>query len=585
MPEKTSEALNNRLSLEEAKYGLQYRLHVGPRLLRTSKAYFLRMTVRFIAPNTNEDEENVEDLLEPEPESASEASNPTLGQTLDVGFETKSPVDPLLPFHERTSSQTLHRSDPILSQDLGDIIEYHTQPPFLPPIADVLSTTPSNPDVTSDAPLRPYSDPSFERSDSATLIRGSVDWPMISPGHKYSSPSLSQKRSPNDVSHISPFSNSAFSPNSSLSLSWPVKDPLEARLFHHYIVACSDWVDICDSRRHFTREVPKRAAHFPVILNAILGLASRHLWLIGKLDEDRSQPYVDQCLQSLIVALEDPLAHWDENFLVAVILLRLHEEIGEDDEQCHHFGTARILNSISSFASDGGLRESASWVSLRQHIYVSLTKQQPFNLSLDNYKHSSVFRDYDDEAWTNRIVYQFALILQHVFEDAEQANTLSREKWTELNADTDEWCRTKAWSFAPLYADPKAGDSFDGTWPVLPTPQGVVAIGLQYYHLCKILLTIYSPNASLVGLAGVRARKSTDAAIRKHIRIVIGYGVSNSHCSNVMFQGSHILSACGAYIVDKAEQQACVEYLTSLQSMIGWRTDKVLAEVREQWEN
>jgi hypothetical protein len=60
---------------------------------------------------------------------------------------------------------------------------------------------------------------------------------------------------------------------------------------------------------------------------------------MGKAAEDHSQPYVDQCLQALIVALEDPLAHWDENFLVAVILLRLHEEMGDADEQCHHFGT------------------------------------------------------------------------------------------------------------------------------------------------------------------------------------------------------------------------------------------------------
>ena len=529
----------------------------------------------------------MEDEPEAEPASGFEDSDPVPRQLLEGAFETKSPVNSLLSSHQRTSpSHTLHRTYSHGSQDPGGIIDYHAQPPFLPPISDVLSShTPSNKDVPSDTQPQPYSSGPFERADSETLLRGSVDWSIISPGNKYSSPSLSTKRSPNDVNNISPFSNSAFSPNSSLSLSWPVKNPFEARLFHHYIVACSDWVDVCDSRRHFTREVPKRAAHFPVILNAILGLAARHLWLVEKIEDDRSQPYVDQCLQSLIVALEDPLAHWDENFLVAVILLRLHEEIGDDDEQCHHFGTARILNSMSSFAADGGLRESASWVSLRQHIYISLTKQQPFNLSLDNYKHSCVFREFDDEAWTNRIVYQFALVLQYVFENAAQAHSLTREKWAELNADAEEWYRTKPWSFAPLYSDPKAGDSFEGTWPDLPTPQGVVAIGLQYYHLCKILLTIYSPNASLVGLAGVRARKTTDAAIRKHIRIVIGYGVSNSHCSNAMFQGSHILSACGAYIVDKAEQQACVEYLDSLQRTVGWRTDKVLAEVREQWAN
>jgi hypothetical protein len=77
---------------------------------------------------------------------------------------------------------------------------------------------------------------------------------------------------------------------------------------------------VCDSRAHFAKEVTKRAAHFPVILNGILGLASRHLWLLSKVPEDNSQPYIDSCLQALIVALEDPLAHWDENFLVAVRL-------------------------------------------------------------------------------------------------------------------------------------------------------------------------------------------------------------------------------------------------------------------------
>jgi hypothetical protein len=128
-----------------------------------------------------------------------------------------------------------------------------------------------------------------------------------------------------------------------------------------------------------------------------------------------------------------------------------------------------------------------------------------------------------------------------------------------------------------------AGEKFTGTWPALPCALGVIAVGLQCYHLCKIILIIYSPSASLVGLTGVRARKATNAAIRKHMRITIGYGVSNPHCGNAMFQGSHLLSACGAYIVDETEQKACVEYLTSLQRLIGWRTDKVINDLREQW--
>ena len=206
---------------------------------------------------------------------------------------------------------------------------------------------------------------------------------------------------------------------------------------------------------------------------------------MGREPEDHSQPYVDQCLNALIVALEDPLAQWDENFLVTVILLRLNEEMGGVDEQCHHFGTARILNSKSSFAADGGLRESASWVSLRQHIYVSLIPQQPLDLSLENYRHPAVFRDLDDESWTNRAIFLFAIILQTIFEESGEANTnsLTKEEWTELHAEVDEWERTKPWTFSALHIEPNAGEKYNGSWPQLPCAQGVIAVGLQYYHL------------------------------------------------------------------------------------------------------
>jgi hypothetical protein len=221
-------------------------------------------------------------------------------------------------------------------------------------------------------------------------------------------------------------------------------------------------------------------------------------------------------------------------------------------------GNARILNSISSFAADGGLRESASWVSLRQHIHVSPATQQPLNLSLENYRHSSAFREHDDESWANHIVFLFATILQAVFEDnATEANNLSKDKWKELDDEVDEWERTKPWSFTALNMEPDVGDKFTGAWSNLPHAQGVVPVELQYYHLCNILLTFYSPNARLVGLVGVRARKATDAAIRKHVCITVEYEVSNSHYGNAMFQSSHTFSASGAYMIDEEEQEAC----------------------------
>ncbi|KAI2484924.1 hypothetical protein Ptr902_03864 [Pyrenophora tritici-repentis] len=113
--------------------------------------------------------------------------------------------------------------------------------------------------------------------------------------------------------------------------------------------------------------------------------------------------------------------------------------MSEADDQCHHLGSARVLNSICSFAADGGLREAASWISLRQHLMVSLVKQQPLDLDLSNYRFSKVFDSplQDNESWTNRIIYIFASILQQALDDTENQG-LSVNQWTQLRSEVDE---------------------------------------------------------------------------------------------------------------------------------------------------
>jgi len=83
--------------------------------------------------------------------------------------------------------------------------------------------------------------------------------------------------SPNNVGNSAPSSRSVFSRILALSLCWSASNAFEARFFHHFIVHCADWKDVCDPRQHFENKVPRRAAHYPVILNGILWLASRHL--------------------------------------------------------------------------------------------------------------------------------------------------------------------------------------------------------------------------------------------------------------------------------------------------------------------
>ena len=130
--------------------------------------------------------------------------------------------------------------------------------------------------------------------------------------------------------HSSPLVNTA-SPTLSIPTSlayWPFTTAHEARLFHHYIQHLSPWIDVCDRNRHFGTEVPKRASSSPVIAHGIFAVASRSLSLLSDTEDIESHKHMSACLQIMIAALDDPLAHWDENLVASVILMRIHEEVG-----------------------------------------------------------------------------------------------------------------------------------------------------------------------------------------------------------------------------------------------------------------
>ncbi|KAG9384446.1 hypothetical protein A1F94_003993 [Pyrenophora tritici-repentis] len=103
----------------------------------------------------------------------------------------------------------------------------------------------------------------------------------------------------------------------------------------------------------------------------------------------------------------------------------------------HNEGEARLLHHF--IVNYGGLREAASWISLRKHLMVSLVKQQPLDLDLSNYRFSKVFDSplQDNESWTNRIIYIFASILQQALDDTENQG-LSVNQWTQLRSEVDE---------------------------------------------------------------------------------------------------------------------------------------------------
>ncbi len=194
----------------------------------------------------------------------------------------------------------------------------------------------------------PLSNQRTPRTDPGPAQYGAM---VVSPVGYYTSPSHQSVRS----EHRS--TNSMHSPPTSLTTSWPFRSSREAHLCYHYIKNISPWIDVLDPQRHFGKEIPRRAAQHPVIAYGIFAMASRHLSILSGVEEDNESPrYLHECLNMVINILEDPLGHSDESLLAAVILLRSHEEMSDIDERCHLLGTARILNSIASYAADGGFK-------------------------------------------------------------------------------------------------------------------------------------------------------------------------------------------------------------------------------------
>lgn len=231
--------------------------------------------------------------------------------------------------------------------------------------------------------------------------------------------------------------------------------------------------------------MPARALKEPVLRFAIFAFSSRHLNRQNHSDTAEALQYHNQCVQLLIPALSEP-GLITEDFLAAVAILRQHEEmdgrsfsnsvdgsrhnvgtqthalLGED-HQFHLTGTTHILNSVQHFGSSGGLGEAAAWLCLRQDIYVSLTTQRPLRTNLQNFHGSDIFTRNDDFAWSSRMVFLLAKVLQSAFSDESPD--------TAIGVEVEDWCTSKPYTFEPVrmvQRGPEIERRFPTIWMLLP---------------------------------------------------------------------------------------------------------------------
>lgn len=230
----------------------------------------------------------------------------------------------------------------------------------------------------------------------------------------------------------------------------------EAFLLRHYMVALAPSLEVCDPGRHFSTVVPELATTSKLLLHAILAVSAHHLSRTADFDPSVAEDYHETCVELLIPILDDSVAVADE-VVAATVLLRFYEQMSSAvigfDQEAHLSGASAFMNSESTCATAGGLREASFWLFLRQDIDVALSQQRLLKLDLEAFSAGLDLQSPAcDYTWANRIVWIAAEVLTFLF-----GSRKSQAKLSELVEKTESWMNSKPASFRPLYVSEERG--------------------------------------------------------------------------------------------------------------------------------
>ncbi|PYI17203.1 hypothetical protein BO99DRAFT_483392 [Aspergillus violaceofuscus CBS 115571] len=342
------------------------------------------------------------------------------------------------------------------------------------------------------------------------------------------------------------------------------------------------WADITDPERHFETDVPVKAVQEPALRSAIFAFSSRHIDRQRRVDASEGLQYHNHCLQLLIPALSGSSTDITDVVLATVAILRQHEEMEPDDNQFHLTGTARILNTISSFGSSGGLGEAAAWLCLREDIYISLISQKPLRTNLESFHRSTVFVRNDDFAWASRMVFLLAKVLSCAFNPGGHEPSGDPSGLQGLAQEVEAWNNAKPASFDAIRSVPRGKDvqqRLPEIWMLLP----VHVVGAQYYHIAKIVLAVTTcPSPALVA-QNFQVSRHIEKVVRHHLFMVLGLAKSNPKAENTLFTARHSLVAWGWVIRRREDQEAAEALLRDMETRTGWAVTQAIQALREQW--
>ncbi|KAI0102101.1 hypothetical protein GGR51DRAFT_295616 [Nemania sp. FL0031] len=366
---------------------------------------------------------------------------------------------------------------------------------------------------------------------------------------------------------------------------FPLKDRHEADLLRCYSENVAPFLDFYDQKQTcFATNVLETSASHPALMQMIFRVTERYL---EAFQYSQSLPASIQawseCRRCLQSAINTPYQELDEGTLAALVLLRflvaIESTANLNSRGASWTGMNDVLNAQKEFLLAKGLYEAAFWAGVRQEIYIAVLHQRATSLCLDTCSVDRSMDDTEDEVWVCRITLHLLDVLEFCFGDGAH-NTSSNSAYNRLVEYSALWAASVPESFDPLFSRlPESHESF----PEIMFLNDCAMAAWQYYHLTRLLLTAYNPNAPRIGTNYRAASKSMDNDIKSDVNILCGIAETLGYERKGCMAAIAAIMLAGDRFTDREEQQALLAFLAKLEHGVVWPTRSLQKELKQSW--
>lgn len=319
--------------------------------------------------------------------------------------------------------------------------------------------------------------------------------------------------------------------------------------------------------------MPLRASTCSTLLSAVFALSARHLSRISDFDPTVADRHYDDCLRTLIPALNDGLSVFDETLLIIVVILRLLEEIDVPivgaDPQGHLLGAQSLARAQERVGMDSGLRQAAYWACLRQEIYMSLRDRRPIRLDLQLFRKLQAVQPGDRDSLACSATLHCAETILFAYGDVPRS----------LHHDLLEYNRRHSHSGHQPFFCRDGGSDF----PDIRYATEDQIIAAQFFSLARIVLGRNDPAIPRTGPAHHITMQAVRQDARKCVWAMCGVGLSNPSSPAAILIACMAIALCGDCFSDQRDRERLCFLLEFTEDTRGWPTASIGKTLKQTW--